>query len=182
MRIVPALKQALGLKIVTLCDAVPGQVDSGSAVRQMSKGWEHRESGWLIKCYISPFRNLLKNNSCATHQKQVTNTSKCQEALPRRQKKVMLNVMPDFEIMERKLLFSDISGLFEALVPMWPTFHPREVCDQQFPLQFSIGKQGGMWYITLFKPDHIKSPKSQYPCSTFSGLNTYFWINGLGRN
>lgn len=44
--------------------------------------------------------------------------SKCQEAVPRRQKKVMLSVMPDFEIMEREHLFSDISGLFEALVPM----------------------------------------------------------------
>lgn len=29
----------------------------------------------------------------------------------------MLNVMPDFEIMERKHLFSEISELFEALVP-----------------------------------------------------------------
>lgn len=43
----------------------------------------------------------------------------------------MLNVMPDFEIMERNNLFSDICGLFEALVPMWPTFRPKEVCDQQ---------------------------------------------------
>lgn len=46
--------------------------------------------------------------------------SKCQGAVPRRpkKKKVMLNVVPDFEIMERNHLFSDICGLFEALVPM----------------------------------------------------------------
>lgn len=30
----------------------------------------------------------------------------------------MLNVMPDFEIREREHLISDISGLFEVLVPM----------------------------------------------------------------
>jgi len=45
MSIVPALKQALGLKIVNLCDAVPRQVGWGSAVRQMTKGQEQQESG-----------------------------------------------------------------------------------------------------------------------------------------
>lgn len=44
--------------------------------------------------------------------------SKCHEAVPKRQKKVKLNVMPDFKIMEGEHFFSDISGLFEALVPM----------------------------------------------------------------
>lgn len=42
--IVPALRQTLRLKIVTTCcEAVPRQVDWGSAVRQMSKGQEQQE-------------------------------------------------------------------------------------------------------------------------------------------
>lgn len=146
------------LKIVTLCEAVPGQVDW----RQIPKGQEQQESGWLIKCYISPFRNLLRNNSCATHQKEVTNTSKCQEAVPKRQIKVMLNVMPDFEIREREHLISDISGLFEVLVPMmWPTFCPRELRDQQSvsALIFYWETRGNV--IQHFNSDHMKSPNSQ---------------------
>lgn len=45
--------------------------------------------------------------------------------------KNMLNVILHFKIMEREHLFSDISGLFEALVPLQPTFCPTEMCDQQ---------------------------------------------------
>lgn len=86
MRAVPALRWALMLKIGTLCDALPGQVGWGSAVRHTAKGQEGQESGWLIKCYVSPFRNLLKTNPCATHQKQA-GMSKCQEAIPRREEK-----------------------------------------------------------------------------------------------
>lgn len=44
--------------------------------------------------------------------------SKCHEAVARRQKKVKLDVMPDSEIMDGEHVFPDISGLFEALVPM----------------------------------------------------------------
>lgn len=74
----------------------------------------------------------------------------------------MLNVMPDFEITEREHLFSDISGLFEALVPMmWPTFCPRELRDQQsVSALIFIEKQEER--IQNFKADHTKSPSSQY--------------------
>lgn len=51
--IAAALKQALRLKIATLCDAVPGQVDWGSAVRQTSKGESNKSRDDSLRV-ISP--------------------------------------------------------------------------------------------------------------------------------
>lgn len=54
--------------------------------------------------------------------------------------------------------FSDIYCLFEAQVPMCPTCHAGEVCDQQsLSALIFYWKTRGDVIITLFKPDHIKS-------------------------
>lgn len=88
--------------------------------------------------------------------------------------KNMLSLMPHFNIMGREHLFSDISGLFEALVPLRPTFCPIEMCDQQSVSTPIFCWEMGGNVIPLFKLNYLESPQQaislQCTANLFSGL------------